>query len=155
MDIASLTVCEAAEGLRKRAFSSVELTRSVLDAIGAKDGELNAYLSVDAEGALRQAAEADAARAAGADGALLGVPVAVKDLINVDGQPCTCASKILEGYTSAYDATVSARLRAAGAVFAGRTNMDEFAMGSSTEGSAFKVTRNPHDVTRVDRKSVV
>lgn len=149
MDIASLTVCEAAEGLRKRAFSSVELTRSVLDAIGAKDGELNAYLSVDAEGALRQAAEADAARAAGADGALLGVPVAVKDLINVDGQPCTCASKILEGYTSAYDATVSARLRAAGAVFAGRTNMDEFAMGSSTEGSAFKVTRNPHDVTRV------
>ena len=149
MDIASLTIYEAAEGLRKKAYSSVELTRGVLDAIDKKDGALNAYLSVDAEGALRQAEAADAARAAGQDGDLLGVPVAIKDLINVDGQPCTCASKQLLGYVSPYDATVSARLRRAGAVFAGRTNMDEFAMGSSTEGSAFKVTRNPHDLTRV------
>ncbi len=149
MDIATITLCEAADGLRKKAFSSVELTRALLAAIEKKDGGLDAYLSVDAEGALRQAAAADAARAGGADGELLGVPVAVKDLINVEGQPCTCASKILEGYTSAYDATVSAKLRAAGAIFAGRTNLDEFAMGSSTEGSAFKVTRNPHDPTRV------
>jgi len=144
-----LTLCAAAEGLRKKAFSSVELTQSVLAAIREKDGALNAYLSVDGEGALKQAAAADAARAAGRDGDLLGIPVAVKDLINVAGQPCTCASKILTGYVAPYDATVSARLREAGAVFAGRTNMDEFAMGSSTEGSAFKVTRNPHDLTRV------
>ena len=149
MDVSKLTMVEAAEGLRTKAFSSVELTQAVLDAIEAKDGELNAYLSVDAAGALRQAEAADAARRSGQAGDLLGVPVAVKDLINVEGQPCTCASKMLEGYTSAYDATVSAKLRAAGAVFAGRTNMDEFAMGSSTEGSAFKVTRNPHDLTRV------
>mgnify|MGYP001156616268 FL=1 len=149
MDISTLTICEAADGLRKKAFSSVELTRAVLAAIENKDGALNAYLSVDADGALRQAEAADAARKGGRGGDLLGVPVAVKDLINVEGQPCTCASKILQGYVSPYDATVSARLREAGAVFAGRTNMDEFAMGSSTEGSAFKVTRNPCDLSRV------
>jgi aspartyl-tRNA(Asn)/glutamyl-tRNA(Gln) amidotransferase subunit A len=149
MDVSTLTICQAAEGLRNKAFSSVELTRAVLDAVDKKDGALNAYLSVDAEGALRQAGDADQARAAGQDSDLLGVPIAIKDLINVDGQPCTCASKILQGYVSPYDATVSARLRQSGAVFAGRTNMDEFAMGSSTEGSAFKVTRNPHDLTRV------
>ena len=149
MDISELTICAAADGLRKKAFSSVELTRAVLSAIAKKDGALGAYLSVDEAGALRQAEAADAARAGGLDAELLGVPVAVKDLINVDGQPCTCASKMLKGYTSPYDATVSARLRRAGAVFAGRTNMDEFAMGSSTEGSAFQVTRNPCDLARV------
>ncbi|MBP5321662.1 MAG: Asp-tRNA(Asn)/Glu-tRNA(Gln) amidotransferase subunit GatA [Kiritimatiellae bacterium] len=149
MDIASMTVAGALKGLRAKEFSSVELTRSVLDAITARDEALNAYLTVDAAGALSQAEAADAARAAGTELPLLGVPVAVKDLINVEGQPCTCASKILEGYRSPYDATVIARLRAAGAVFLGRTNMDEFAMGSSTENSAFKVTRNPHDPMRV------
>jgi len=146
---AALTLGAAAEGLRKKTFSSVELTQSVLAAIREKDGALNAYLSVDEAGALQQAAAADAARAAGRDDDLLGIPVAVKDLINVAGQPCSCASKMLAGYVAPYDATVSARLRAVGAVFAGRTNMDEFAMGSSTEGSAFKITRNPHDLTRV------
>ena len=149
MDISGLTLCKAADGLRNKTFSSVELTRAVLDAIREKDGALGAYLSVDEDGALRQAAEADVARAAGADGDLLGIPVAIKDLINVEGQPCTCASKMLQKYMSPYDATVSARLRAAGAVFTGRTNMDEFAMGSSTESSAFKVARNPHDLERV------
>ena len=144
-----LTLCKAAEGLRKGDFSSVELTHALLKTIELEDGTLNAYLNVDAHGALQQAKAADDARAAGRDGALLGVPVAVKDLINVKGQPCTCASRQLVGYVSPYDATVSARLREAGVVFAGRTNMDEFAMGSSTEGSAFKVTRNPHDLTRV------
>lgn len=146
---AALTLDAAAEGLRKKTFSSVELTQSVLAAIREKDGALNAYLSVDEAGALQQAAAADAARAAGRDDDLLGIPVAVKDLINVAGQPCSCASKMLAGYVAPYDATVSARLRAVGAVFAGRTNMDEFAMGSSTEGSAFKTTRNPCDLTRV------
>ncbi len=149
MDISTLTICDAAAELRKKTFSSVELTQAVLDAINKKDADLNAYLSVDAEGALLQAEAADAARSAGRDGDLLGIPVAVKDLINVAGQPCTCASKQLVGYVSPYDATVSAKLRQAGVVFAGRTNMDEFAMGSSTENSAFKVTRNPHDLTRV------
>lgn len=149
MNIAGLTIRAAAEGLAAKTFSSVELTQSVLDAIAARDGDLGAYLTVDAEGALAQAAEADAARAAGREGPLLGVPVAIKDLINVRGQPCTCASKILEGYVSPYDATVAANLRAQGAVFAGRTNMDEFAMGSSTEHSAMKVTHNPHDLSCV------
>jgi aspartyl-tRNA(Asn)/glutamyl-tRNA(Gln) amidotransferase subunit A len=145
----TLNLSTAADGLRKRAFSSVELTQSILKAIDEKDGPINAYLTVDAEGALKQAAAADAARAAGQDGDLLGLPIAIKDIINVQGQPCTCASKMLEGYVSPYDATVTARLRSAGAVFAGRTNMDEFAMGSSTENSAFKPTCNPHDLSRI------
>lgn len=149
MDVSGLTLCAAAAGLAKREFSSVELTQAVLDAISAKDGEINAYLSVDADYALQQAAAADAARSAGRDGDLLGIPLALKDMISVEGQPCTCASKIMRGYVSPYDATVTERLRQAGAVFAGRTNMDEFAMGSTTEHSAFKVTRNPHDLNRV------
>ena len=144
-----MTLAEAAAGLAAREFSSVELTGGILEAIEKNDGQIGAYLSVDAEGALAQARAADAARAAGADGKLLGIPVAIKDIINVKGQPCTCASKILEGYVAPYDATVSARLRAAGAVFTGRTNMDEFAMGSSTEHSAFKITHNPHDLSCV------
>ena len=149
MDISKLTVASAAAALSRGDFSSVELTQAVIEAVDARDGAIGAYLTFDREGALRQAAEADAARASGKAGPLLGIPVAMKDIINVAGQPCTCASKILEGYVSPYDATVSARLRAAGAVFAGRVNMDEFAMGSSTENSAFKVTRNPHDLSRV------
>ena len=149
MDIARFTVASALKALDAGEVSSRELTQGVIDAIDAKDAEIGAYLTFDREGALRQADEADAARAAGKRGALLGVPVAIKDLINVAGQPCTCASKILEGYVSPYDATVSARLRSAGAIFAGRVNMDEFAMGSSTENSAFKTTRNPHDTSRV------
>ena len=149
MELAGLTLCGAVDGLRGGAFSAVELSRAVLEAVAAKDGALKAYVSVDAEGALRQAAEADAARAAGKDSDLLGVPVAIKDLINVTGQPCTCASKILEGYVAPYDATVIANLRREGAVFLGRTNMDEFAMGSTSETSAFGATRNPHDVSRV------
>ncbi|MBQ7722631.1 MAG: Asp-tRNA(Asn)/Glu-tRNA(Gln) amidotransferase subunit GatA [Kiritimatiellae bacterium] len=149
MDIARFTVASALKALDAGEVSSRELTQGVIDAIDAKDAEIGAYLTFDRESALRQADEADAARAAGKRGALLGVPVAIKDLINVAGQPCTCASKILEGYVSPYDATVSARLRSAGAIFAGRVNMDEFAMGSSTENSAFKTTRNPHDTSRV------
>ena len=124
-----LTLCAAAEGLRQKTFSSVELTQSVLDAIREKDGELNAYLNVDEDGALQQAAAADAARAAGRDGDLLGIPLALKDAISVAGQPCSCASKMLADMIAPYDATVSARLREAGVVFAGRTNMDEFSMG--------------------------
>jgi aspartyl-tRNA(Asn)/glutamyl-tRNA(Gln) amidotransferase subunit A len=122
---------------------------AVLDAIRTKDPVLHAYLAVDEAAAVRDARAADAARRAGATGRLLGVPLAVKDILNVHGQPCTCASRILQGYIAPYDATVIARLRAEGAIFLGRTNMDEFAMGSTTENSACGATRNPHATDRV------
>ena len=149
MSLHELGVCKAAEGLAAKKFSSVELTQAVIDRVREKDGEIGAYLTFDEEGALAAAKAADEARAAGNDSPLLGVPVAIKDLINVKGQPCTCASKMLKGYTSPYDATVIKNLKAAGAVCAGRVNMDEFAMGSSTENSGLGVTRNPYDLTRV------
>ena len=135
--------------LREGACSSVEVVQDLLGAMEAVDGQVGAYLSVDAETALAEAAEADRRRADGKAGALNGVPVAIKDVLNVKGQPCTCGSKILEGFVSPYDATVVKRLREAGAVLLGRVNMDEFAMGSSTENSAFRTTRNPWDLSRV------
>lgn len=152
MDFASLTIASASSSLAKGEYSSVELVKALIAEKSARDGDIRAYLSFDEEGALQAAASADAIRAAGGPDAaspLLGIPVAIKDLINVAGQPCTCASKILEGYISPYDATVVAKLKASGAICAGRVNMDEFAMGSSTENSAFCVTRNPHDLERV------
>ena len=149
MSLHELGVCQAAEGLAGKKFSSVELTQAVIDRVREKDGEIGAYLTFDEEGALAAAKAADEARAAGKVSPLLGVPVAIKDLINVKGQPCTCASKMLKGYTSPYDATVIKNLKAAGAVCAGCVNMDEFAMGSSTENSGLGVTRNPYDLTRV------
>ena len=129
--------------------SSEDIVIDQIAAIAEKDGELGAYLWVDEGDMLNQARAADKKRKAGETGSLLGIPVAVKDVLNVKGQPCGCASRILEGYTSPYDATSIAKLRAAGAVLAGRTNMDEFAMGSSTENSAYKITRNPADLERV------
>jgi len=149
MSLHELGVRQAAEGLVAKRFSSVELTQAVIDRVREKDGEIGAYLTFDEEGALAAAKAADEARAAGDVSPLLGVPVAIKDLINVKGQPCTCASKMLKGYTSPYDATVIKNLKAAGAVCAGRVNMDEFAMGSSTENSGLGVTRNPYDLSRV------
>ena len=150
MELYELGIAEAKEGLAKGDFSSVELTQAIIDRVRAKDGEIGAYLTFDEEGALAAAREADK-DLVGGNGlkGLLGIPIAIKDLINVKGQPCTCASKILEGYVSPYDATVIAKLKAAGAVCAGRVNMDEFAMGSSTENSGFHPTRNPYDTTRV------
>jgi len=142
-DIRTLTVHGALEALEGGSCSSEELVRALLGAIEEVDGDVAAYLTVDSEDALAQARVADAARAAGGSGRLLGVPIAIKDVLNVEGQPCTCASRILQGYVSPYDATAVARLRAEGAVFVGRTNMDEFAMGSTTENSAYKPTRNP------------
>lgn len=149
MSLNEFGVREAAEGLAAKKFSSVELTQAVIDRVREKDGEIGAYLTFDEEGALAAAKAADEARAAGGESPLLGVPVAIKDLINVKGQPCTCASKMLKGYVSPYDATVIRNLKSAGVVCAGRVNMDEFAMGSSTENSGLGVTRNPYDVTRV------
>lgn len=148
-----LGIAGAAKGLASGEFSSVELVQAVIDRVHEANGEIGAYLTFDEEGAVNAARVADEALARRASddavSPLLGVPVAVKDLINVKGQPCTCASKMLEGYVSPYDATVIARLKGAGAVCAGRVNMDEFAMGSSTENSGMCVTRNPYDVTRV------
>ena len=145
LDLSSLTIVEAGRQLAAGETTSVALTEALLATIDRIDPGLNAYVSLDREMALQMARGADERRADGESGALLGIPIAIKDLLNVTGQPCTCASRILEGYTAPYDATAIAKLRAAGAVFVGRTNMDEFAMGSSTENSAMGVTRNPHN----------
>ena len=142
-EIKQMTLAGALEGLRAKRFSSVELTRALLDVMVASQKDIHAFVTIDAEGALAQAAEADRRRAAGEEAPLLGAPVAMKDNMGVAGQPCTASSRILEGYISPYDATVAAKLRAAGAVFLGRTNMDEFALGSTTQTSGFGPTENP------------
>jgi len=148
-NINNMTVHESLSMMEKGECTSEQLVRGMLDEIRVQDGKIGAYLSVQEEDALGQARLADKARAGGRKGRLTGVPIAVKDVLNVSGQPCTCASKILQGYISPYDATPIARLRAEGAVFVGRTNMDEFAMGSTTENSGFKVTRNPRNTDYV------
>ncbi|HYH35103.1 MAG TPA: amidase, partial [Nocardioides sp.] len=131
-------------------LTSVELTRAHLDRIDEVDGALHAFLHVDHEGALAAAAASDERRQAGAPlSALDGVPVAVKDILTTRGMPTTCGSRILEGWVPPYDATVVRRLREAGLPLLGKTNMDEFAMGSSTEHSAYGPTRNPWDLDRI------
>jgi len=147
-----LTISELVAKLGRREVSARAATQACLDRIQRVDGELCAFISYDAVDALAQADAADAALAAGqthAQRPLLGVPVGVKDVIAVKGQPLNCGSKILGDFVSPYDATVIEKLRAAGAVVFGRLNMDEFAMGSSTENSAFKITRNPWDTSRI------
>ncbi len=148
-ELFNLGIAEAKELLGKKEISSVELTQSIIERVKAEDSKIGAYVTFDEEGALAAAKAADERIASGETGELLGVPVAIKDLINVTGQPCTCSSKMLEGYVSPYDATVIKNLKNAGAVCAGRTNMDEFAMGSSTENSGIHVTHNPYDLSRV------
>jgi aspartyl-tRNA(Asn)/glutamyl-tRNA(Gln) amidotransferase subunit A len=150
MNLAALTLRQAHEKLRNREISSTELTEHVLRRIGDADGDIHAYLSVTRDAALAQAKLADEKLKAGADGTpLLGIPLALKDNILMRGTRTTCASKMLRDFTAPYDSTVAAKLRAAGAVITGKTNLDEFAMGSSTENSAFVQTRNPWNRDRV------
>jgi len=149
-DLTRLSADEAARALAAGETSSVELTRALLDRIDAVDTEIHAFLHVDPEGALAAARESDERRSAGeATSYLSGVPIAVKDVFATIGQPTTCGSRILEGWMPPYDATVVTRLRAAGLPILGKTNMDEFAMGSSTEHSAYGPTRNPWDTDRI------
>jgi aspartyl-tRNA(Asn)/glutamyl-tRNA(Gln) amidotransferase subunit A len=136
--------------IKSRELSSVEVTRAHLDRIAEIDGELHAFLYVDGERALASAARVDAKIAAGESvGPLAGVPLALKDILTYTGAPTTCGSKILEGWLPPYDATVTRRLLDHDIVILGKTNLDEFAMGSSTENSAFGPTRNPWDYDRI------
>lgn len=136
--------------MMKKEFTALEITQAYFDYIAEKDKEVGAYLHLMKDEAVKQAEQADLAVARGEEpGLMAGVPMAFKDNILIEGKPATAGSKMLENYKSAYDATVITRLKDAGAVFLGKTNMDEFAMGSSTENSAFKKTKNPHDLERV------
>src|SRR4029079_18171625 len=139
-----------ADGLRRGDFSARELTDAHLESIEKTDGPLHAWVYVDADGARAQADGADKAiRGGAANSPLTGIPVALKDLVLTKGDPATAGSRILEGHIGLYDAHISERLRAAGAGLPGKTNMDEFAMGSSTEFSAWGPTANPWDLGRV------
>ncbi|MCF3651805.1 Asp-tRNA(Asn)/Glu-tRNA(Gln) amidotransferase subunit GatA [Synoicihabitans lomoniglobus] len=144
------TIAQLADALAAGTVSSVELTQAAIDRATAVDDRVKAFNSVNPEDALAQAAASDARRSVGqARGPLDGIPVSLKDVIAVRDQPLTASSKMLENFVSPYDATVTEKLKAAGAVLWGRANLDEFAMGSSTENSAFQTTCNPYDLDRV------
>ncbi len=150
MALSDLSASELLDQLRAGTVSSREVTQRCLDAIAAQDTAVHAFLHVDVDNALQQAAVIDDRRAKGETlGLLAGLPVALKDVLCQQGQPATCASKMLSGFIPPYDAHAVTKLKQADAVLLGRTNMDEFAMGSSSENSAFVVTRNPWDLSRI------
>lgn len=150
MDLNSLTIKKFHEGLINKDFSVFEITKAFFDYIEKKDAEINAYLRLTKDLALSQAKAVDADSAGKKELPILaGAPLAIKDNILIEGEQATAASKILANYRASYDATVIRKLKEAGAIFLGKTNMDEFAMGSSTENSAFKLTKNPYDLERV------
>jgi aspartyl-tRNA(Asn)/glutamyl-tRNA(Gln) amidotransferase subunit A len=143
------TAAEMADSLAKGETTSVELTQAHLDRIAAVDGQVKAFLHVDSDGALAQAKEVDARRAKGEKlSPIAGIPLALKDVLAQKGVPTTAGSKILQGWLPPYDSTVVSKLKSAGVVIMGKTNMDEFAMGSSTENSGYGPTFNPWDLTR-------
>src|SRR3989344_2725520 len=150
MSLNQLTIQQAHKGLKNKDFSAGELTEAVLEQIKKRDKDIGAYLTVTEDLALEQAKKVDEKIKKREEiGVLEGIPVAVKDVILVEDVKCTAASKILENHIAPYDATVIKKFKKAGAVIVGKTNLDEFAMGSSTENSAFGITRNPHDLERV------
>ncbi len=150
MSLVRQTATELLAMLDAGQTTSTELTQAFLHQIDSQDGQVNAFLRYDAEAALARAAEIDARRRAGKPlGRLAGLPVAIKDLLCTAGEETTCASRMLENFKPPYDATVIGKLKAADAVLIGKTNMDEFAMGGSTENSAFKKTANPWDLSRI------
>ncbi|MER5354785.1 Asp-tRNA(Asn)/Glu-tRNA(Gln) amidotransferase subunit GatA [Kitasatospora sp. NPDC002551] len=149
-DLIRYTAAETATAIAKGEVSAVEVAQAHLDRIEAVDQKVNAFLHVDTEGALSAARAVDEKRAKGEElGPLAGVPLALKDVFTTKGVPTTCGSKILEGWIPPYDATLTSRLKDAGVVILGKTNMDEFAMGSSTENSAYGTTGNPWDLSRI------
>ncbi|OIP76019.1 MAG: aspartyl/glutamyl-tRNA amidotransferase subunit A [Parcubacteria group bacterium CG2_30_36_21] len=150
MELHELTITQAHEKLVNREISAIELTEAFLTRINKLDKEIAAFLSVFKDSAISQAKEIDNQISQGQEISMLaGIPLAVKDNILIEGEKCTAASKILENYVAPYDATCIKKLKETGVVFLGKTNLDEFAMGSSTENSAFKITHNPQDLSRV------
>ena len=149
-DLTRRSAAELAALVASGDVSAVEIVGAHLDRITEVDGDVHAFLHVDTDGALASARAVDVARASGQDlGVLAGVPLALKDVMTMAGVPTTCGSRILEGWRPAYDSTVTRRLKDAGVVVLGKTNMDEFAMGSSTEHSAYGPTHNPWDLERI------
>lgn len=149
MEYHELTIADAKKMLLERKITSVELTSKLLDRIELYDNEIASFITVDRDLALEQAKASDKKILSGETGALTGIPIALKDLLCTKGMKTTCGSQILDNFVPQYDGTVVKKIKEAGAVIIGKTNLDEFAMGSSTENSSYKITTNPWNKTYV------